>query len=141
MALQRTRFNHQTVYRLLFRRLRSPTKFCPGFNHQTVYRLLLVRTLTTARQICFNHQTVYRLLWKGWIYGKGKDLVSITKRCTDCFFRERELGSLKMCNVSITKRCTDCFTNLISLIGNPRAKKFQSPNGVQIALQAYIIRI
>ena len=96
---------------------------------------------------------VYKLL-SGYHYSSWSGYcVSITKRCTDCF-RKRELGSLKMCNgfnhqtvyrllycyiidylknllVSITKRCTDCFYLDNCII--PRLRKFQSPNGVQIA--------
>ena len=38
-------------------------------------------------------------------------LVSITKRCTDCFDKlKRTLAKLL---VSITKRCTDCFNSII----------------------------
>ena len=79
-------------------------------------------------------------------------IVSITKRCTDCFRWRRLLGGgitgfnhqtvyrllsdfvigiRCRIKVSITKRCTDCFTSR----GQRQiiAELFQSPNGVQIA--------
>ena len=57
--------------------------------------------------------------------------VSITKRCTDCFILilMRYHGQI----VSITKRCTDCL--VYALYARRQRLEFQSPNGVQIALQ------
>ncbi len=100
------------------------------FNHQTVYRLLYYAAAARFAQLRgFNHQTVYRLLFRA-ILAKCEEIVSITKRCTDCFsvillalpftvmfqspngvqiafnFKCEETQAE---HVSITKRCTDCF--------------------------------
>ena len=56
------RFNHQTVYRLLFKDQLHTTRYELGFNHQTVYRLLYRVNDDTFEEVSFNHQTVYRLL-------------------------------------------------------------------------------
>ena len=60
---------------------------CRGFNHQTVYRMLCAASYNVRGCChCFNHQTVYRMLSISDILGGNRQHVSITKRCTECFF-------------------------------------------------------
>ena len=101
------------------------------FNHQTVYRMLYSLVIINKLEYSFNHQTVYRMLSALIFIAVIVAIVSITKRCTECF-----LQSVKKLNnvwaVSITKRCTECFREDDFKIFS--SKEFQSPNGVQNAL-------
>ena len=118
MVTKNIRFNHQTVYRLLSREkplllarlIVSITKRCTDcfflsfsttlktncFNHQTVYRLLSIIEGSEIAEFLFQSPNGVQIALKPrGSRSIGHIVVSITKRCTDCFHRQRTMPTLK----------------------------------------------